>query len=293
MKRTRQTKQPDAILTADWHLREDNPKCRTDNFVEAQWKKVEFINQIQWAHGCPIIHSGDLFDHWKPSPALLTKTLSVLPNKFYTIYGNHDLPQHNLELAYKCGINVLQEAERLKVLNGTHWNQVTAESDLPLPENRKYLVYHVMTYKGKTPWPGCTDPKAGKLLRKYPQYDLIITGHNHQTFVEEYDGRLLVNPGSLTRQEADKTDHKPCVFLYYADTNTVEKVLLPFEEGVISREHLEVKQDRDDRIDAFVSRLNSDFQGAVSFEDNLTRMIQENEIAESVAEIIYKAVDTV
>jgi DNA repair exonuclease SbcCD nuclease subunit len=291
-------KQPTAILTGDWHLRDDQPTCRTDDFQSAQWNKVMQIVELQDTYDCPVWHSGDLFHHWKPSPYLLACALEYLPANFHTIYGNHDLPAHNIDLAYKCGINVLAKAERLTVMEGTHWGQepksiqsIYLDEVHWLPKTRPFLVYHVMTFQGKKPWPGCTDPKSSALLKKYPQYDLILTGHNHQTFVEEYEGRLLVNPGSLTRQEADKEDHKPCVFLYYAETNTVEQVFLPFEDNVISREHLDKKEERDGRINAFVSRLDTGWGGALSFEDNLTKMMQENKIRESVKEIINKAVE--
>ena len=100
-------KNPTAILTGDWHLREDSPTCRTDDFWTTQWEKVDFVSDLQKKYNCQVIHSGDLFNHWKPSPYLLNKTMRHIPKEFYTVYGNHDLPQHNIELADKCGINVL------------------------------------------------------------------------------------------------------------------------------------------------------------------------------------------
>jgi DNA repair exonuclease SbcCD nuclease subunit len=148
-----------------------------------------------------------------------------------------------------------------------------------------------MTYKGKPPWPGCEDPPAKELLKRYPDYDLIVTGHNHQSFVEELDGRLLVNPGAITRQEADKADHKPCVYLWYAEENQVEPHYLPVEEGVISREHIEQTEERNERIEAFVSRLNDEWEAGLSFEQNLERFFKENEIRQSVQEIIWGAIE--
>ena len=288
---------PNAIFTADWHLREDVPECRIDDFWITQWNKVAFISELQEQHDCPVIHAGDLFNHWKPSPFLLSETIKYLPARFYTIHGNHDLPQHNLDLVHKCGIFTLMRAGKLAVLAQGHWgvdpeNWKRFESTsnfIGLP--KEVLVYHIMTYQGKDPWPGCTDPKAVKLLRKYPEYDLIVTGHNHKSFVEEYDGRLLVNPGSLTRQEADKAEHKPCVYLWYAENNTVERVDLPIEKGVVSREHIDKKENRDNRIDAFVSSLNSEWTGAVSFEKNVEKMLRKNKVKTSVKQIVYKALD--
>ena len=189
MKRTKPKKRPDGILTADWHLREDIPTCRTDDFQKAQWTKVKFIADLQKEYDCDVYHAGDLFNHWKPSPYLLSKAIEWLPDNFYTVYGNHDLPQHNLELANKCGINTLKAADLLTVLYEAHWGQEPKDDAAIIFGNgtkfrREMLVWHTMNYQGRKPWPGCTDPSSMKLLRKYPQFDLILTGHNHKPFVE-------------------------------------------------------------------------------------------------------------
>ena len=286
MQRTKIQRIPSAILTADWHLREDTPTAFTGNFQIEQWGVVTFIANLQQQYNCIVYHAGDLFNNWKPSPWLITMAMRHLPDNFYTIYGNHDLPQHNLELADKCGINVLQEAGKLTVLNGIHWGQTPPENS-----SAKMIMWHVMTYQGKKPWPGCTDPMAASLLRKYPQHDLILTGHNHKTFVEEHEGRVLVNPGGITRQSADQIDFKPRVFLWYAETNTVEPVYLPYTEGAISREHIDVIEQRDARIDAFISKLNSEWDVSLSFEDNIEAFCQANNVREPIKEIIYKALE--
>jgi len=240
-----------------------------------------------------VIHAGDLFNHWKPSPALLTKTMQCIPKQFITIYGNHDLPQHNLELAYKCGINVLKEAGKVEVLDGCHWMQTPTNKDsLLFPEtDRKILVWHVMTYEGNPPWPGCTDTPANKLLKRYSNYDFLLTGHNHKCFLQKDKKRMLLNPGSLTRQTIDQVEHRPSVFLYYAKTNTVERVYLPVEENVMSREHISMKERRDARIEAFVERLNTEWQKGISFEKNLERFLSSNDVSNPVISIIKRAID--
>ncbi len=291
MKRTKH-KHPDAILCADMHLREDHPTCRTDNYWETQWIKAGFIRRLQEEYDCPVLHAGDLFHHWKPSPHLLSETMKYLPTDFWTVYGQHDLPQHNLELAYKCGINTLQAANRLHIFPGGHWNRDPSQGTNWTIKNRDIFVWHTMTYQGKKLWPGQTDPPASKLLRKYPQFDLIVTGDNHLPFVEEYEGRLLVNPGSMMRMTADQIDHRPRVYLWYADTNTVEPIYLPIEKDVVSREHIERQEQRNERIDAFVSRLGEDWEVELDFEENLHRFAEKNKVRQSVMDIVYKAIES-
>ena len=284
-----------AILTGDWHLREDTPLCRTDNYWDEQWRKVDFVADLQVKHECPVIHSGDLFNHWKPSPYLLTKTIEHLPGEFWTVFGNHDLPQNNIEMREKSGIEVLDRTGVLEVLKTGHWNQRPEKSGLLFPRtNREILVWHVMVWQGDQPWPGCTDPEAGKLLRDTKGPDLILTGHNHKPFVAERDGRLLVNPGSLMRMSADQVDHKPRVYLWYEEDNTVEPVYIPIDlEGApsISRVHLEQVQEKDARIEAFIEKLNMDWSSEVSFRKNLDQFFANNEVSENVQTLIWNSLE--
>ena len=290
MKRMKTIKKADAILTGDWHLREDTPICRTDEFVPAMIRKLNWVTELQKFHDCPILHSGDLFAFWKPSPCLLSIALEHLPNEFNTIYGNHDLPQHNIEMAYKSGIHTLVQARKIKVLPGTHWNQEPEVNSIRIG-GRNILVWHTMTWQGVRPWHGCESPRGAGLLRKYRDYDLILTGHNHKPFTETHNGRLLVNPGSLFRMTADQQDYKPGVWLWYAEDNTVVPAYIPIEEGVISREHLEVKEQRDGRIDAFVSTLNEEWEAEMSFEDNIEVWRQANNVEREVMQIVYAAIE--
>lgn len=290
MERTKTFKKADAILTADWHLMEQNPVCRTDDLKETQWVKVKFISELQKKHDCPVVHSGDLFDYWKPSPELLAKTIQHLPNRFMTVYGNHDLPQHNIELKHKSGIYVLEKAGKLAVYDSCHWLEEPTKNSWWF-NDRNILVWHVMTYQGLPPWPGCESPKSSKLLRKYPKFDLIITGDNHVPFVEHYEGRLLVNPGSIFRTTTKQATHKPRVYLWYSDTNTVEPVYLPIDESAISNEHITQAQERYNRIDAFISSLDNDWEASLSFEQNLEIFATKNKIKEDVLQIVRNSLD--
>jgi DNA repair exonuclease SbcCD nuclease subunit len=286
---------PDLIITSDWHLREDKPVCRTDDYWSEMWNKVDFISDLQKKYDCPVIHAGDLFHHWKPSPYLLSMSIEHLPINFWTIYGQHDLPQHNLELVHKSGINTLVKAGKIHALEATHFGTFPSEFSKKMTLGglkNPILIWHVYNYQGKVPWPGCTSPTGRKLLKKYPEYDLIITGDNHKTFTEEYQGRILVNPGSLMRSNADQINHKPSVFLYYASNNTVKQVFLPINEDVISREHIEKAEKRELRIDAFIDKLKDDSQSFLSFEDNVNNLIRSNkDIHKKTIEIINKALD--
>lgn len=301
MKRTKKKKfkRADAILTADWHLQEKIPVCRTDDFIAAQWNKVRQVADLQKEHGCPVLHAGDLFDHWKPSPELLSLAIKNLPYNFHTVYGNHDLPQHSMELKHKCGVYTLATGGHVNIMKEGHWNVPPKEGVLiryfnPDEElyGKRVAVWHKYVYTHKAPFPGVDPEDEGhKLLNDHPQFDLILTGDNHQSFICKQDDRLLVNAGSLMRITADQQHYEPCVWLYYAEDNEVEAHYLIINEDVVSREHIEHKENRDERIAAFVERLGSDWEASLNFKENLKKFERENNVDKTTMSIAYKAID--
>jgi len=308
--------QPTAILAADLHIREDVPLCRTDDFFQAQETKLCWLCKLQERLDCPLIIAGDIYDHWKPSPFLLGWSLKVLP-QFYAVAGQHDLPQHRLGLLHKSGFYVLQKADKLKLLKGsrkpkngeTEKRTFSVLSDRteaatrcygysygetlrnPEPETgrRTMAVAHRLVWKTILPYPGCTAESAKQLLKKHP-YDLIVTGDNHKPFVEKYRGRLLVNPGSMMRMDADQVTHKPRVYLWYAKSNTVERVYYPITEGVVSREHITKRKIQEEQFQVFVQRLQDmDTELGLSFKRNVKRFLHKNRTRKEVVDIIWEA----
>lgn len=295
-----------AILTADIHLREDQPVCRTDNYWDAQARKIKWLRDLQLEHNCPILDAGDLFNKWKPSPYLLQWAIKNLP-QMITVAGNHDQSSHNQDLFEKTGLAVLEAAGVVTLAKPT-WINVKGLQNMPIygfpwgvelfrVEDRyaskdplKIALVHTMTYKGRVPYPGCTDPGASTLLDKMTGFDLIVTGHNHKPFVVEKDGRLLVNSGSLMRSTSDQADHEPRVYLWYAEDNHVEPVFVPIEKGVVSRDHIDVVEHREERMTAFVSRLNQDVEIGLSFERNMERYLAANRLRTRTREILEKVV---
>lgn len=298
-------KKPTAILTSDIHIRDDQPVCRLDNFWETAQRKIQWLKDLQRElGGPPIFDSGDLFHHWKATPYLLQWAIEHLPKYIYTVPGNHDLPAHNLDLYDKSGLCVLEAAGAVNVIHQrTHLSASRCVLH-PFPwgipstplENKQeggfldVAICHTMTFSGRKPWPGCTDPGAGTLLKKLTGYDLIVTGHYHKSFEVSEGNRRLVNPGGLFRMSADEADRKPVVYLWYAEDNSIQPVFVPVEEGVISREHIATKENRDARIDAFVSRLSGDFEVGLSFQKNLAQFFSVNEIKKPVQDLVWECV---
>jgi len=278
----RKKKNPTAIITGDIEIRNHTPLCRTDDYMEAFKRKIKWLKDLQEKYDCPIFDGGDLFDKkYKqyPSHSLLGWAIKNLPNDIYTVPGNHDLPGKSIENYKNSAMAVLEESEIVNVpyphflciddigVYGFPWG-VEIEQPTILQSYNVALI-HTMVYDKFEPFPGCEGYKKEELLDIFPDFDLIVCGHHHQTFTGQKGNTILVNPGSLVRNDADQIDHKPCVFLWYAEERRVEKVYTPIEKGVVSRQHIDDKKNKEYRLDAFVEKLGEQTITGINFEKNL------------------------
>lgn len=189
------------------------------------------------------------------------------------------------------------------------------------PDIKSVALVHHLVYSTHPIYPGAeaVGNTAATMLRKMKGFDLVVTGDNHQTFVyatgngqklwvdpeedpktafamkerfpDKPGYRLLVNPGSIMRTTARQANHEPCVFLWSADDNTVERVVLPHEKGVVSREHIEAAEERDDRIEAFISRMSDDVEIGLDFRHNLRTYMELNDVSKEVQSIVWSTVE--
>ena len=317
MKRTTKRSKPaDAILTADFHLTDSTPVSRTDDYMKAQETKLAFLQTLSDDNNnCPILCAGDVFHNWKASPWLSSWAWRHLPSPLVAIPGNHDLPMHSLEHYDKSALSLLEEVsfesfvdlcgvlclmvlkEDSVVFNGcikvTGVRFGKLEKFTPVPGlKRNILMLHELVWPDKKPgWGKEEDWTAQQLLKKYgDHFDLILTGDNHESFVVEdrKTGSLLVNPGSMMRINADQENYQPECYLYYAEENKVCSVPFPIEKGVHNRDHIDQKKDRDERIAAYIERMNQDWKISLDFSKNLQAFFSENNTNRKVREIVWQ-----
>ncbi len=291
---------PSALLAADYHLRDSQPLCRGDDFISAMISTSKFISDICEEHKIPLLIAGDIFDHWKPSPRLLSLAIEYMP-KFIAIPGQHDLPEHNLLLHHKSGLAVLEAAGVAIVLNNPRGEIYLPEKEWAdqsnwmvvgfpygskpallgnikrrYPSRRKVCMIHQLISHIVHPFPGADAPTARGILGDLKGYDFILSGDNHQQFTLSHRSQLLVNPGSIFRTKADQIDHTPAVYLWSAEDNSFEKILLPVENDIITRDHLDQQEEKDQRIDDYIERMKSDYEIELSFENNMREHIRLN-----------------
>lgn len=287
----------DAILTADWHLRDSQPVARKDNYFQVMIGKIKWVSDLQQKHNCPVLHAGDLFHTWKSSPFLLAAVMNILPDQFYTVAGNHDLKNHSIDLLDQTGLAVLQEAGSIELINKETKNidygtSLTGFSygDSIQNKNSTILLCHEMIYQSPEYWQQDNGSQALAFLKKHKGYQLIVTGHNHKPFTAQHEGRLLVNPGSLMRMTADQKDYKPRVYLWNKESNTVKIEYIPIDKDAVEVTYLEKSKERDERMESFINRLQSSTEIGLSFEKNLENYLANNRVRSSVKAIIYECI---
>lgn len=302
-------KKVSAILTSDWHIRDDRPVCRTDNYMETQARKINFILNLSDQYDCPILVAGD-FGH-KPywGDRLLNQIIKLFKGWGYkniiVTPGQHDLPYHQLDKLYEGGLGVLEYADCIKIISECYNGNskfllfaypygVKIKSTKHDYKERSIALIHQMVIKSQKDklWNDQVSDSAEELLKKFPCYDLIVSGDNHQTFDVEYKGRRLVNPGSIMRMTTDQINHKPCVYLWSAEDNSIKKVYLPIEENVIDKTHIDIKKDYDTRTEAFVNSLKSgQYEIGFTFKNNVEQYFKINRTHSRVKEIAWESLE--
>ena len=303
---------PDAIFAADIHLRATPPLCRTDNFRKAQTNKLRFLFDIAndlCVEG--VIIAGD-FGHSPFWPnELLTNTIDMIrlldQIPLLIVPGQHDLPQHRLERYQDGALGVLEAAQMINVLYDAEGHKNfrefklhsypfghEIEHDHHSSKFRKVAVAHMMVIENIPLWPGQIALKGNTLLEKFPEYDLIVTGDNHNPFVIEHEGRLHINPGSMMRQKSDQINHRPRFYLWWAKTNKYMPIFWEIDKNAVTREHIETSEEIDERINQFVSKLITDDENIeVDFKENLTNFIAKQlNLSKKTIDRIWEAVSS-
>lgn len=306
MEKTAMSK-PILIMTSDWHLREDTPVARTDDYAEAQWHALKRINQLSYQYDIPVLHAGDLVHKWRPIkpslyPGFFGRVNQMLPKQFFVVPGQHDLPEHRLELLNESALQLLMPYRGSILWQAGVWTEIVKGvrvraypyGTTPEPADRtdgfKICAAHFLTWHKDKPFPGCKDDNAMTVLKRLKGYDLILVGDNHQTFQVEYRARTLLSPGSLMRMTAKQMEHKPAVFLLYRN-GTIKRMPLPVRKNALTREHLEEKEVRQKRFGAYVDRVGKGMAHELDYCERLRQWMKGNMTRQEVRKALNTAME--
>jgi predicted phosphodiesterase len=292
------------LCASDTHFRDDKPRCRTDNWIETQRTKLQWLIAQVNEHKCPLVIAGDIMHGGTNSQLLENLLLEEMKKAEYpilTISGNHDANYHSQKWLRKSTYWVLFQACAIQHMTGTMDFQESTISAFQFNEEMVdgtgIAVCHRSVYPTTEQIPffmgkGTDTIGADDLLSNF-NYELIVSGDIHMGFYLQQDGKTLINPGGISRQSAEKKYTNPMIYLY--ENGTVTPIEVPIVEDNVEQEYLINEKERDIRINASVERMgdslleNGESLG-LSFTDNIETALKVSETNDNVKLIIRKGV---
>jgi DNA repair exonuclease SbcCD nuclease subunit len=109
------------IFTADLHLREDRPLCRTDiDWLQTQEDQLDFIAKQANKAGVPVVIAGDIF-HRSQAPNSIISTFFRFAAKVnqmvYVIAGNHEIKWKTWDYIRESSFGIIDEVIKNKGVN--------------------------------------------------------------------------------------------------------------------------------------------------------------------------------
>lgn len=265
------------IITSDWHLRYDLPRCRKDpDWFESQTKILSFIADEANKREADICIVGDLFHEPREPEYILRMFLDFVSEVKGIVYirtGQHDLPYHNAKNIKRSSFGILDwcttKYSSIGYLDeigmSCHWGEK------PRGNKEKGLYFlHQLTFENeKTIPPNVNAVTAMWLLNEYPDAKWIFIGDNHHSFVFEHKGRYVINPGCITRQHADFKDYQPKMFYVDTDFSYIEQIDIPDDVEVVDDAYLKKAHERDGRIGAFAEAVKSKKAKTLDYKDTV------------------------
>lgn len=286
------------------HLSVDNPVARLDDCKETGYNKLQYV--LDWAleNNAVILQAGDVC-HKARSWHLLSDLQEIFSpkDKFYCVYGQHDTSMYNEATRKATILGALAGAKIINILNeaptyirghcvyGCHYGQ-----EVPIPKNNKefnILVIHA-PITNEALWEGQDYWDAKAFLIKHSKYKIILCGDIHRKFCVEHDGRYIINTGPMIRREATiyNFQHHPGFWVWDDVLSWQEIPHVPAEQ-VLTRDHIEYKQEAISILDEFIRAIKMDVSSEnkdISFMSNLFAFIRANNLEQDVIDEIAKTV---
>jgi DNA repair exonuclease SbcCD nuclease subunit len=294
---------PIAVACSDLHFLETPPLARAEekDWMKKQEEALCFVRAQAVERKVPLLIAGDIFHKPKVTPLVEIMVMRVLAGThYYSIPGQHDLPNHLVDNINHSSYGVLMEHKKHTGINLKYYDGEKFEDIVHLfpfgskvtdgPGDLSIALVHQMVWKGKPPYPGA--PESGNVTefaKNLQGYTFVVCGDNHKGFSCQIGKTTVVNCGSLMRRTADQEDYRPRCYVLYSD-GTVEPIYLPIEDDVFTREHRNEAATKNARVEAFVSRL-TDIELDLSFETNLSRFCEKNEVKKEVVDILMESLN--
>lgn len=298
---------------SDLHFTARKPSCRKDNFLKTQFRKLEFIFKTAEDNGGILFIAGDVFDSPQEPYSLTNAFILLLQNykvKVYVIAGQHDMHFHNPNFN-NTPLGILINTGQVTIFNYLELEGISFCGNTWGENNYKkadVLVTHELVIKKSSILEGKTEcKKAFHLLREH-DYKLILSGDNHQEFIEKNKDKVLINAGSVTRTTRSQLKHNPHIYVIDMEKNgnIVENIIkninaihIPIEKDVFieeEKENTEISSEIMKNINNLIKKMkgNEDkkiipFQDIISYSiDLLENPIEKDAIKNKIKEYFEK-----
>lgn len=297
-----------AIATADVHLSLIPPTARSAelNWLECmdrQWREVKALQRQHsptMGEPLPVLIAGDIFDDGYKrdgsavAPELINLAIGMLPDRIYAVYGNHDLPGHNVENLRKSAYMTLVKAG--KMIDLKPGKPVEVEG-LPTPLRLRgfpygtelqplekhatdaffidvAVVHRYCWVKGKGDHPKAKEEdRAKNLLASLAGFDVAVFGDNHIPFAFHQ----IANCGGFYRRTTLEREHEPSVWLIHTDGTVVRHKLDCSKDLFIDHEATaETVVGGLEGFDEFIGEMNNLSDAAIDFGEALNRGMDES-----------------
>ncbi len=296
------------LCLGDVHMRASTPRARVDNYAEAQLDKIDQAHNVANEHGCDyIIAPGDVFDTATPPFGLVGVFLNKIIDRggWLAVLGQHDQRYHSNQQE-NTPLGLLKAARALHILKpeklrldpqvdiyGASWGQDIP--DIEDSEALNILVMHRMVVGSVKLWREQQDFMWSRHVLRRHNFDLIVTGDNHQFFTDSVPGpRWLVNCGSLMRSSIDQVNHKPTVVVYNTLSRTIGAVPLRIAPArrVFDMQRAKVEKEKNEMLESFVAQMGSEErQPDLDFLSTLGKLAKGKGISKGVAEAVNTIVE--
>ena len=309
---------PVALLCSDFHASLSPPVIRSaeTDWIEAMRRPLRQIRELQkelskgrdW--NIPVLFAGDLFDRWNSSAELTNFLLEEIPDDFWTIPGQHDLPHHSYEDVKRSSYwtlvaagkidNVPNETVRVSdelLVLGFPWGFEPRGWDHhcePGDEGLVVALIHRYCWTERTKHPNASESGSCPVIQEQMKgFDLIVSGDNHKPFFQRGSGDRpsVFNCGTLMRRKADEIDHRPSIGVLMSDGKVERRFLDCSEDKFLEQETTNKLLGAKIDLADFVDGLTGLEAEETDFVDVVNRFLDGNRLDPDVKRTILEVVE--
>jgi len=253
-------------VSADFHLRRDRPRVRTDEdwILSQKNNVVELFRKCRDLNVDKLLLVGDILDSSNQPPWVV----NIIPEAMDTVKaegpwsvevhiipGNHDLQHHQYANLHNSSIGNLM---RMKGVVPHGVNKKFENTDF-LEEFGIVIIHRLIMPDANESLARLANAEiAADIMESFPTAEFILTGDYHKHYVEIYEDTILFNPGCLNRQSADEKNYE--VGFYAFDTEDSSYGFFPLESDdvtLIDDSYLVEQHAREDSLTAYAEQLAS------------------------------------